>query len=173
MVDADLQWQPFLVQAVMDALLRGVPRYDLPENKHWEWERKARAMQKGSVSFSIVAQKETQALMIARSDKHCRLSQQVGLPLLYVDYLATSPWNLPGLVVAPRFRRCGAVLMRTALRHSVALGFAGRLGLHSLQGAEGFYRDKLKMHDMGIDAGYEGLRYFEMTAADAAIYLNR
>ena len=101
------------------------------------------------------------------------LPQSVGLPLVYVDYLATAPWNLPGLVASPRFTRCGAALVWTALRYSVSLGLAGRLGLHSLQGAEGFYRDKLKMTDMGIDPAYENLRYFEMTEAGATVYLNK
>ena len=42
MVAVDAEWLPFLQQAVADAVARGVSRYDLPEHKHWEWERKER-----------------------------------------------------------------------------------------------------------------------------------
>lgn len=168
MVVADSQWKPFLVQAVADALARGVPRYDLPENKHWEWERKARAMTARSVAFAIEADNETQALMIVRTDKPCRVMQQIGEPMVYIDYLATAPWNLPRLILSPRFARCGLNMVETAIQHSTALGFRGRIGLHSLQSAETFYRTRLGMDDLGLDAGYEDLRYFEMTEATAA-----
>lgn len=173
MASADSQWQPFLVQAVMDALLRGVPRYDLPENKHWEWERKARATGKESVAFAIAAQNEIQSLMISRTDKLCRIPSQRGQPLIYIDYLASAPWNLSGLVVKPRFVRCGVSLVVAAMRHSAALGFGGRIGLHALQGAEGFYRDKIQMADLGIDIACDNLRYFEMTDAGATAFLGK
>lgn len=169
---ADRQWMPFLTQAVADALARGVPRYDLPEHKHWEWERKARAMTAGSVAFAIKANAETQALMIVRTDKTCRLPVQVDQPLVYVDYLATAPWNLTGLTPTPRLTRCGITLINAAIRYSVRLGFAGRIGLHALRGAEGFYRDRLRMRDMGDGPGYEDLCYFEMTEAGAITFLS-
>ena len=41
MTATDAQWLPFLTQAVADALARGVSPSDLPDNKHWRWERKA------------------------------------------------------------------------------------------------------------------------------------
>ncbi len=172
MIITDSQWKPFLTQAVADALARGIPRYDLPENKHWEWERKARAMGAESIAFGVEANNETQALMIARTDKSSRLPQpSPPTTLLYVDYLGTAPWNLSGLVALPRFFKCGIGLIEVAVRYSVSLGSGGRIGLHSLQGAEGFYRDKIGMRDLGIDTGYEDLRYFEMTDADATAFL--
>lgn len=172
MQTADQQWIPFLTQAVTDALARGVPRYDLPEHKHWEWERKARAMTQGSMAFAIQADAEMQALMIVRTDRVCRIPSQTGEPLAYVDYLAAAPWNLPGLVVTPRFTRCGITLIDAAIRYSARLGFAGRIGLHALNGAEGFYRDKIRMRDLGIDVAYEDLRYFEMTESDTTAFLS-
>ena len=167
----DAQWLSYLSQAVADALARGIPRYDLPEHKHWEWERKARAMTAGSTAFTIEANGEAQAVMIVRTDKTCRLSVQFREPMVYVDYLASTPWNLAGLVPIPRYSQCEISMVDAAIRHSVAIGFKGRIGLHSLQDAEGFYRDKLLMHDLGVDTAYEDLRYFEMTERDAAIFL--
>ena len=101
--------------------------------------------------------------MIVRTDKMCRLPQTFGLPLLYVDYLSAAPWNLPGLTVTPRYRSYGRKIVQAAIRYSQSLGRGGRIGLHSLQGAETFYRDRLQMYDSGIDRSYESLRYFEMT----------
>ncbi len=164
---ADAQWQPFLAQAVADALARGVPRFDLPDNKHWEWERKARAMRAGSVAFAIRADGDTQALMIMRTDKVCRLSEQFAEPMVYVDYLATAPWNLPRLMT-PRYTKGGLRMIQAAVRYSVSLGLDGRIGLHSLRGAEGFYRDRLTMRELGADPLYEDLRYFEATSTEAA-----
>ena len=160
---ADAQWLPFLTQAVADALARGVSRYDLPDNKHWRWERKARAMGAESVAFAVTSAGDTEALMIVRTDKVCRLPEQIGLPLVYVDYLSAAPWNIVPFVTTPRYKSCGKRMIQAAIRYSLSLGFDGRVGLHSLGGAEGFYRDTLQMRDCGIDIGYEDLRYFEVT----------
>ncbi len=170
---ADAQWQPFLAQAVADALARGVPLFDLPDNKHWEWDRKARAMRAGSVAFAIRADADTQALMIVRTDKVCRLPEQSAEPMAYVDYLATAPWNQPRLVTSPRYTKGGQSMIEAAIRYSISLGFDGRIGLHSLRGAEGFYRDRLKMRELGADPFYENLRYFEATAKEATEIMNR
>ncbi|MBC7807577.1 MAG: hypothetical protein H7145_15680 [Akkermansiaceae bacterium] len=134
----DAQWLLYLSQAVTDALARGVPRYDLPEHKHWERERKARAMTAGSTAFTIEANGEAQAVMIVRTDKTCRLSVHFREPMVYVDYLATAPWNLAGFVPTSRYSQCGISMINAAIRHSVAIGCKGRIGLHSLQDAEGF-----------------------------------
>jgi hypothetical protein len=48
--------------------------------------------------------------------------------------------------------------------------FRGRIGLHSLPAAEEFYGTVCGMTDLGRDESYQGLRYFEMTAAQAAAF---
>lgn len=162
MATVDAQWTPFLHLAVTDAVGRGVFRYDLPDHKHWEWERKARAMGAESLAFAIECGGETQSLMIVRTDRVSRLPEQAGEPLVYVDYLATAPWNLPDLVTQARYKKCGTRMILAAIEHSTRLGFGGRLGLHSLKGAEEFYRRQFGMHDLGRDPRYESLRYLEL-----------
>lgn len=171
MTTVDTQWSPFLTKALADAIAHGIPRYDLPEHKHWEWERKARSMNADSLAFAIEAGNETQGLMILRMDKTGRLPEQLGKPLVYVDYLATAPWNLPELVQIPRLRKSGTRLLEAAIRYSEDNGFDGRVGLHALQQAESFYRDQFHMQDLGIDYNYEDLRYFELagTSGKASI----
>ena len=54
---------------------------------------------------------------------------------------------------------------------SEELEFHGRIGLHSLPQANGFYADTCGMTDLGADPDYEGLRYFEMTPEDAQAFI--
>ena len=54
-----------------------------------------------------------------------------------------------------------------AVQISAASGFQGIIGLHSLPQAEPFYRDAIKMDDLGVDDNYGYLRYFELSAARA------
>ena len=42
------------------------------------------------------------------------------------------------------------------------------MALHSLPQAERYYRDVCGMTDLGPDPAYDNLRYFEMTAEQAA-----
>lgn len=170
---ADAAWIPFSFAAMREALGRGVSPDDLPENWHWEWERKLEAATEAGRFFGIECGAEMQALMAIRRDKTCRLPEQVGQPLVYVDYVATAPWNQPGLVTQPRYRGCGRFLVTAAIEASLKLGHDGRIGLHSLPRAQEFYRDIFGMTDMGIDTSYERLRYFEMTAAQASLHVQQ
>ena len=69
------------------------------------------------------------------------------------------------MVVCPKFRGCGYVLITEAIRLSRQRGYNGRIGLHSLPQAEDFYRRKCGMTDLGEDTNYEGLHYLEMMGA--------
>ncbi len=164
---------PFFRTAFADALATGVSTDALPEHAHWQWERKWRAALKSSQFLGVECEGAMQALMIVRTDKTCRLPDQFGLPLVYVDYLASAPWNLPELVPQPRFRRGGLALIAAALRLSEQIGYNGRVGLHSLPQAEEFYRAKCGMADLGVDPFYEDLHYLKMTPAQSQAFLDR
>ena len=170
---ADETWAPFLRQALRDDAARGLPPGYLPEHAHWVWERKWRSATPASRFFGIECEGEMQALMAVRIDKTCRLPEHQGLPLVYVDYLAAAPWNLPEIAVQPRFRRCGLILISAAIQLSHEEGYNGRIGLHSLPQAEDFYRVKCGMTDLGRDTDYEDLRYLETTAVQAQALVER
>jgi len=169
----DALWMPFFRATLADALADGLSTDALPEHAHWQWERKWRAAVKSSQFLGVECEGAMQALMIVRTDKTCRLPDQFGLPLVYVDYLAAAPWNLPELVPQPRFRRGGLVLIAAALRLSEQIGYNGSVGLHSLPQAEEFYRTKCGMTDLGIDPFYEDLHYLEVTPAQSQAFLDR
>ena len=169
---ADDSWLPFLRAFIQKAHAGGVPSEDLPEHSHWRWERKWRAATAASRFFGIECDGEMQGLMAVRLDKRCRLPKQVGQPLVYVDYLAAAPWNdavmLARIAELPRLSRVGSALLRSAIHLSVDNGWQGRIGLHGLPQAADFYRMRCGMTDLGADAAYEGLSYFEMTSEQAA-----
>ena len=112
--------------------------------------------------FSIVAGGETQGMAQVDLTRLCREPGQVGKPLVYVDYLEVAPWNRRKLEAKPRLIGVGTALMTAAVMLSFDEGFEGRLGLHSLPQADAFYR-QMGMRDLGEDAKYQNLKYFEMT----------
>ena len=61
--------------------------------------------------------------------------------------------------------------MTLAVRWSLSLGYGGRVGLHALDQATTFYEDRCGMQNLGPDATYHDLSYFELTEANAKIFL--
>ena len=153
-------------QSEMAPINQGWAGYSLRgyEHSHWDWERKFRWRTPEARVFALECYGETQGLMFILMGITNRLHR---LPLLYVDYLASAPWNLP----PGRFKGCGSVLLQQAIIESQAQGWEGRIGLHSLPQAEGFYQN-CGMIDFGTDNSYEGLSYFEMGTTQADAFLN-
>ena len=63
----------------------------------------------------------------------------------------------------PVYRNAGIQLLRAAVIRSRELGYRGRVGLHSLPRAEGFYERGCGMFAIGQDPRYNGLMYYELT----------
>jgi hypothetical protein len=107
-------------------------------------------------------------LMVTVAGKVARLPPDDGKPLVYIDYLESAPWNVIPLVAEPQFSGIGMVLMHAAVQLSYDEGFHGRIGLHTLDQSEVFYRNKCGMQGCGPDPSYHGLPYYEMTREIAA-----
>lgn len=99
----------------------------------------------------------------------CLAASHTGKPGIYLDLIATAPWNLPGVLTPPRFKFVGAILMRQAIDVSRDLDFKGRIGLHSLGGAANFYK-KVGMVSLGRDPKKQDLEYFELEEAAAEAF---
>jgi hypothetical protein len=122
--------------------------------------------------FGVECEGEVQGLMLVSTARHrCRISEQKGKEQVYIDYVASAPWNAPSLIDIPRYSLVGRVLVSTAVQLSLEEGFRGRIGLHSLPQSETFYSENCGMTDLGKDMKKEGLRYFEMTTAQSAAFL--
>ncbi|MGY4408047.1 GNAT family N-acetyltransferase [Bradyrhizobium sp. USDA 3315] len=172
--DWQTKWRPALLTVLQELVRKGVPFEQWPQSWHWNWAQKTARVQ-GLLAFrgfSIIAQGETQALAQVDLTKACRESNQRGKPLVYLDYLEVAPWNRPDLGNVPRLRGVGTALITAAVALSEDEGFKGRLGLHSLPQADNFYR-KIGMTDLGQDAAYQNLRYFEMTSEQARAFFEK
>jgi hypothetical protein len=165
-IEADAIWYPAQIQAVSELLASGVAVADLPRHLHWRWNNKAMRYE-GNDAYEFVGlscEGQMQGMMLVEKNEkthQSRLPERNNAPLLYVDYIATAPWNDRALVKTPRFYRVGTLLMNIAVAISIDLDFQGYIGLHSLPQAESFYRNTLSMNDLGIDKQYHDLRYFE------------
>src|SRR4029077_17093712 len=122
----------------------------------------------GRDTFAVECAGETQGLMLVDVG-FARLPVQHGLELVYVELLATAPWNRLKLHPGARYKGVGRVLIGTAISLSVELGFNGRIGLHSLPQSEPYYRS-VGFTDLGYDLPKK-INYFEMTEADAAAFV--
>jgi hypothetical protein len=171
--DWELKWLPALAGLVTRLQASGADPNTLPQTSHWDWQAKTRTVQ-GLLAFStfaVVANNVNQGMMRVELNESCRLASQSGKPLVYIEYLEVAPWNWPS-AVPQHFRGVGTALVSAAIDLSCDEGFEGRIGLHSLPQAEGFYRDVCGMSDLGKDPNYHDLTYFEMTAEQAANFNN-
>ena len=174
LADWEGEWVPELFRAMQRLRRAGVERALWPQSRHWDWRRKVAELQGmlANPGFGIVCGGLTQGMMIVDAVKHRgRLDVQQGQHLVYVEFVENAPWNRAELFDPPRYRGVGSILIRAAVALSEELEFHGRIGLHSLPQANGFYADTCGMTDLGADPDYEGLRYFEMTPEDAQAFI--
>jgi GNAT superfamily N-acetyltransferase len=173
--DWEAEWGPAVLEAIQRLHRAGVERKHWPQSRHWDWRRKTEVIQ-GMLAypgFSVMCQGLSQGLMLVdTTTKRCHLEAQKGKNLVYVWFVENAPWNRKELFDPPRYRGVGSILMRAAIELSKQEGFKGRLGLHSLPQANGFYANVCGMTDFGIDAdNKEGLRYFEMSPEQAEAFI--
>ena len=174
LADWEGEWVPELLKAGQRLRRAGVKREHWPQSRHWDWRRKVVALQGmlASPSFSIVCDGLTQGMMIVDTVKQrCRIDSQKGQHLVYVEFVETAPWNRGELFDPPHYRGIGSILIRAAVALSEDSEFHGRIGLHSLPQANGFYANTCGMTDLGADPDYKGLRYFEMTPEQARAFV--
>jgi hypothetical protein len=140
------------------------------DHSHWDWRNKVHSVEAGlHMLVTVECHGEAQGIMaVLRAPRRSWLS---GTPVAYVDYVETAPWNLKIPSLPPRFIGVGTVLIAEAIRLSLELGLEGRLGLHSLPQAEGFYRSRCRMTDLGSDSQYFDMTYFEFSGQQAIEWL--
>jgi hypothetical protein len=176
LTDWEGEWIPELFKAIQQLKRTGVERAYWPQSRNWDWRRKTDAFHGmlGCPGFSIVCGGMTQGLMLVDTmSKRCRVEGQKGKDLVYVEFVENAPWNRPELFQPPLYRGVGSILIRAAIQLSVELEWKGRVGLHSLPQANGFYANTCGMTDLGPDPSYQDLRYFEMTEEQAKAFIEK
>jgi len=166
----ETEWKPVTNVRIRELMSKGIRPVDWPEGWHWKWRDKVQSIT-GLLAFHTFAlhcEGKLQGLMqLKTAGAICRVPEQAGKDLVYIDYVETAPWNRKAIVDSPRFGGVGTIMIRAAIEVSRDQEFRGRIGLHSLPSAERFYGDACGMTDLGLDGTYEGLRYFEMTSVQA------
>ncbi len=168
------EWSEQRSLVLQELLGRGVDRAKWPQSVHWNWARKAPLLGLLETSgFGVVCEQRWQGVMLTKTaSAFARLPADRGKPLVYVDFLEVAPWNwvIPEIDRRGQFRLIGPTLFWTAVQQSLAEGFQGRVGLHSLPQAESFY-EKCGMTALGRDAEKQNLLYFELSRESAERYL--
>ena len=102
----DSSWAP-----AMRSHRASLPPSDTPEDAHWDWKHKATAWRRllGYKSYALVCENELQGLMLTNNITSARLLAQFGKPLVYVQFVATAPWNRPELSMPPKYRGVGRI----------------------------------------------------------------
>lgn len=103
-----------------------------------------------------------QGAMIYRIDADSFM--EPGKQAVYVDNLATAPWNRPTVTESCRYSGVGSELLLQAIHHSHLLLHDGRLNLATLPDSFGFYESH-GFRDTG--AIIEGLPVLELSAQNA------
>lgn len=136
-------------------------------DKFWDWAFKKRAATSyGNYEcYAVEAEDRTQGLMMVETQWHYSAVAE-GQPLVYIEALSVAPWNRIQQKGSPQFKRVGSGLLAFSQARSEALGYGGRVGLHSLPGAEGFYESRNMMRfepepDPFMDDDESPLAYFE------------
>jgi hypothetical protein len=168
------QWRPYMDQARARYQKEG-DADPVPEDAHWSWDEII-AQVNGLLAykkFSIFCNNQLQGMMLVNMSKTAKAAEQSGKELVYVELLATAPWNRKSMVSAPKYQGVGRLLIATAVELSVQEEFKGRIGLHSLPASIEFYRNACAMKDLGPDPNYQNLHYFEMTETQAKGFRSR
>ncbi|MGF1539312.1 MAG: hypothetical protein ACFCU5_02500 [Pleurocapsa sp.] len=142
------------------------------EDSHWDWQKKSLLLSTPNYEkYALECQNIAQGLMILEIDCH-RSRLESGKNLVYVDYLATAPWNRPSVQNPPMYRGVGTALLLFAIQRSFDLEYKGRIGLHALPLAETFYK-KIGLVNCGTDTDKQSLSYFELSSNEALKIINR
>ena len=176
LADWEAEWVPDLQRRLKLLNQQNIERHLWPQSRHWNWRDKLAEIERrlANLSFAIVAEGMTQAMMTIDLTKRAKLPGQVGQHLVYVDFLEAAPWNRNDLVEEPsKFIGCGSILINAAIQQSINEGYKGRVGLHSLPQANGFYANICGMVDMTPDAKYQNLRYFELDPDGAQRFIEK
>lgn len=108
-------------------------------DRHWNW-RELVSANLNKPYFPAVCVKSADGAIqgAAIYQVNARSAIEPGQRAVFVDRLATAPWNRDWLAARPRFRGTGTGLLRHAIATSYSLGLAGRVALFPIANVE-FY----------------------------------
>jgi hypothetical protein len=165
---AEDSWLVYLAAAKVEAASAG-REFAPVAHEHWKWKEKVRLTETflPYPTMAIECNGDIQGMMLLETDGHfSRLPHGDGVPLVYINLLATAPWNLVPVVSVPRYSGVGTTLFHAAIAMSKELGFKGRIGLHALPDSEEWY-EKHGLTCLGPDTAKQDLKYYELSTDQA------
>jgi hypothetical protein len=177
-IETQQEWRPLVLKAAAQLTARG-SRELIPQHFHWDWTTKAPQLNViANTFYGIRYDDRLQGLMkLETVGQHCscRLPEQAGNALVYVDYIEVAPWNLKPLMIAlgdkPRYGAIGTRLVEAAVLKSKDEDSKGRVALHSLPMTESFYTNACGMTPVGRDPAKQNLLWLEYTPDQAENFL--
>jgi len=123
-LETQQEWRPVVLKAARQLAMQGA-RELIPQHFHWDWTAKAPELSVlANTFYGISYENKLQGLMKLETVGEfcrCRLPEQEGKPLVYVDYVEVAPWNLKQLMLGlgekPRFNAIGSRLVRTSSKY--------------------------------------------------------
>jgi hypothetical protein len=174
---AETTWKPRRLWMKEELMRRGVAPEKWPPSLHWNWQEKYRGASAedfgalgGIRGFGVEFARFWQGLLAGTPVGHTsRLDLRK--PLVYVDFLESAPWNwdVPEIDQQGFLKNVGLVLIGAAVQWSIDEEYRGRVGLHALDQARGFY-GRIGFRDLGWDADKK-MHYMELEPATAAKFL--
>ena len=177
-IETQQNWRPIILKAARQLAARGSHQL-IPQHFHWDWTTKAPELKVlANAFYGIRHENQLQGLMKLETVGQfcsCRLPEQAGKALVYVDYVEVAPWNLRPLMSAlgekARYNAVGSRLIEAAVLKSRAEDCKGRVGLHSLPMTESFYARACGMTPVGRDPAKQNLLWLEYTPEQAENFL--
>jgi hypothetical protein len=101
-LETQQEWRPIVLRAARKLALQGA-RELVPQHFHWDWTVKAPQLGVlANTFYGISCAGRLQGLMKLETVGEfcrCRLPEQEGKALVYVDYVEVAPWNLKALTL--------------------------------------------------------------------------
>jgi hypothetical protein len=177
-IETQQEWRPIVLKAARQLAARGSHQL-IPQHFHWDWTTKAPELNVlANAFYGIRCNNQLQGLMKVETVGPfctCRLPEQSGKSLVYVDYVEVAPWNLKVLAAAlgekPRYNVIGTRLIEAAVLKSKEEECKGRIGLHSLPMTDSFYIKACRMTPVGRDPAKQNLLWLEYTPEQAENFL--
>ncbi|GBE09354.1 hypothetical protein BMS3Abin11_02487 [bacterium BMS3Abin11] len=186
--DVEKSWKPILQEQLSKLKEKhqyGTEKYDheklfaeagelMIQDANWDWKKKYKHLSFtiGYSGCSIICGGEIQGLgYFDVSEKYSsRIITEKPTGIVYIKFISSAPWNRKE-ISNQKYGGIGIALITHAIKISIDEGMDGRIGLHSLPQAEGFYKITCNMKDFGIDDNNK-MRYFEMSQERATEWLS-
>jgi hypothetical protein len=152
-VDYEESWMP---------LLRAARTQDA-ESFNWRLKQEWTVRSPGMEGYALTVNGINQGMILIETQR--RWSRFGRSRLVYVESVASAPWNRKLLQQPPHLKNVGRSLLSHARQRSLALGYQGSVGLHSFPESVRFYEELgLTRWEPGTDDMVdesEDLPYFE------------